>query len=50
MQASYDTIGVNYAQLRRADDRIARQIHAALGDSRSVLNVGAGSGPRAGPW
>ena len=44
MTALYDTIGVDYAQLRKPDARIARQIHAALGDARTILNVGAGSG------
>lgn len=44
MNALYDTIGVDYAQLRKPDLRIARQIHAALGDARTTLNVGAGSG------
>lgn len=42
--ARYDTIGIDYAQLRRPDARIAAQIHAALGPARTVLNVGAGSG------
>jgi len=40
----YDAIGRGYAQQRRADPRIAAQIMAALGDARSVLNVGAGAG------
>lgn len=40
----YDEIGRTYARTRRADPRIAAQITAALGDARSVLNVGAGSG------
>lgn len=44
MPAIYDTIGVNYAQLRKPDPRIARAIEAALGDARTVLNVGAGAG------
>jgi SAM-dependent methyltransferase len=44
MTALYDTIGVDYAQLRKPDLRIARQINAALGDARTILNVGAGSG------
>ncbi|MXO84643.1 methyltransferase domain-containing protein [Altererythrobacter aurantiacus] len=44
MAARYDTIGINYAPLRRPDDRIANQIHRALGTARSVLNVGAGTG------
>lgn len=42
--ALYDTIGIDYAQLRKPDPRIAAQIEAALGDARSVLNVGAGAG------
>ena len=44
MAAQYDMIGVNYAQLRRPDPRIAAPIHAALGGARTVLNVGAGAG------
>ena len=40
----YDGIGESYAQTRRPDRRIAQQIHAALGDVSSVLNVGAGAG------
>ena len=42
--AAYDTIGLNYAALRRPDPRIAAAIHAALGDARTILNVGAGAG------
>ncbi|MFS4438256.1 class I SAM-dependent methyltransferase [Paracoccaceae bacterium GXU_MW_L88] len=44
MAAHYDSIGVNYAQLRKPDPRIGAQIHAALGDAKTILNVGAGSG------
>lgn len=44
MNALYDTIGLNYANLRQPDPRIARRVEAALGDARSVLNVGAGAG------
>jgi SAM-dependent methyltransferase len=40
----YDEIGRTYAERRRADPRIAAPIHAALGDARSVVNVGAGTG------
>lgn len=40
----YDTIGINYADLRRPDRRIAKRINNALGNARSVLNVGAGAG------
>jgi ubiquinone/menaquinone biosynthesis C-methylase UbiE len=41
---AYDHIGLSYAEHRRADPRIAARIRAALGDARSVVNVGAGSG------
>ena len=44
MSARYDAIGTKYAATRREDPRIAALIHAALGDARSVVNVGAGSG------
>lgn len=44
MSALYDSIGLNYAHLRRPDPRIARRIDSALGDARTVLNVGAGAG------
>ncbi len=44
MDAKYDQIGLNYADLRRPDPRIAAQIHAGLGPARTVLNVGAGAG------
>ena len=44
MVAKYDTIGINYAQLRKPDPRIAKAIWAALGDAETVLNVGAGAG------
>ncbi len=40
----YDSIGLGYAALRRPDPRIAAAIHAALGDARSVANIGAGAG------
>lgn len=43
-KTTYDRIGVGYANTRRADPRIAAQIEAALGDARSVVNVGAGAG------
>ncbi len=33
-----------YARFRREDPRIAAAIHAALGDARTVVNVGAGQG------
>ena len=44
MSAAYDTIGVNYSDLRRPDPRIEARISEALGPAQSILNVGAGSG------
>jgi SAM-dependent methyltransferase len=44
MNALYDKIGLNYANLRQPDARIARRLDTALADARSVLNVGAGAG------
>src|SRR5271157_2012715 len=40
----YDTIGATYTVTRRTEPRIAARIWAALGDARTVLNVGAGAG------
>jgi SAM-dependent methyltransferase len=40
----YDTIGASYTVTRRTDPRIAAAIWTALGDARTVLNVGAGTG------
>jgi hypothetical protein len=40
----YRKFGAGYASQRRADPRIAPRIHQALGDARTVLNVGAGAG------
>jgi SAM-dependent methyltransferase len=40
----YDTIGAEYTATRRTEPRIAAQVWAALGDARTVLNVGAGTG------
>ena len=44
MPPLYDTIGLNYARLRQPDPRIAQRIDTALGDARTVINVGAGAG------
>lgn len=44
MPATYDTIGVNYSDLRKPDARIAARIAEALGPAQTVLNVGAGAG------
>jgi SAM-dependent methyltransferase len=41
---AYDRIGLTYAQTRTPDPRIARRIAEALGDARTVVNVGAGTG------
>jgi SAM-dependent methyltransferase len=40
----YERHGRTYARHRREDPRIAAHIHAALGEARTVLNVGAGTG------
>lgn len=40
----YDRIGRSYTTTRHPDPRIASAIWDALGDARSVLNVGAGAG------
>src|SRR5262245_15614096 len=42
--ADYGTIGVVYRDYRVADPQIAAFVHAALGDARTVLNIGAGMG------
>jgi SAM-dependent methyltransferase len=42
--ALYDSIGRNYAELRRPDQRIASAIDVALADARNVVNIGAGAG------
>lgn len=42
--AIYDTLGATYGRTRQPDPRIARQVHTALGDARSVINIGAGTG------
>lgn len=41
---AYDSMGVNYSEFRRPEPRIEAAIWAALGDARSVVNVGAGTG------
>jgi hypothetical protein len=40
----YDEHGRHYTRDRRADPRIEAQIHAALGDAETVINIGAGTG------
>ncbi|MEU9609001.1 methyltransferase domain-containing protein [Streptomyces sp. NPDC048057] len=40
----YDVIGSAYPATRRTEPRIAAKVWEALGDARTVLNVGAGTG------
>jgi SAM-dependent methyltransferase len=40
----YDHIGPGYSAFRRPDPRIAEVISRAIGDARTVVNVGAGTG------
>ena len=40
----YDSKGAGYAAQRRPDPRIGAFVTRALGDARTVLNVGAGAG------
>lgn len=42
--ARYDTIGHDYAATRREDPQLRDRIVASLGVSRTVVNVGAGTG------
>jgi SAM-dependent methyltransferase len=42
--ADYGRIGRGYADIRRPDPRIEAIVWSALGDARSVINVGAGAG------
>jgi SAM-dependent methyltransferase len=41
---TYDRTGIGYAQVRRGDPRIAAYVERGLGDARTVVNVGAGTG------
>lgn len=43
-ELAYDQMGLGYSAVRRPEPRIAAQIEAALGEARTVLNVGAGAG------
>ena len=43
-RVDYEEHGRTYAAQRRTDPRIAARVHRALGDARTVLNVGAGTG------
>jgi SAM-dependent methyltransferase len=40
----YSTLAADYAEVRRPDPRIGAQLADALGDARTVVNVGAGTG------
>lgn len=42
--AVYDSIGRSYTATRQTEPRIAARIWSALGDARTVVNVGAGTG------
>ena len=42
--ADYGAIGVGYSRFRQPDPRIAARILDALGQARTILNVGAGAG------
>jgi len=42
--ADYGVIGEGYSRYRRPDPRIYAAIREALGDSRTLINVGAGAG------
>ncbi|GAA1409994.1 class I SAM-dependent methyltransferase [Catellatospora coxensis] len=44
MSDPYQTFGVGYAQRRRPDPRLAALVEDALGEARTVVNVGAGTG------
>ncbi|MFD8810863.1 hypothetical protein ACFV23_05070 [Streptomyces sp. NPDC059627] len=40
----YGPVGTAYSRARRTDPRIAALVHEALGDARTIVNVGAGAG------
>ncbi|HXS46554.1 MAG TPA: methyltransferase domain-containing protein [Solirubrobacterales bacterium] len=43
-EAAYDRIGIGYSAIRQPEPGIAARLEAALGEARTVLNVGAGTG------
>ncbi|MEA2448619.1 MAG: hypothetical protein QOG63_551 [Thermoleophilaceae bacterium] len=49
MPPEYDASRAAYALTRRSDPRIAAAIERALGDARSIVNVGAGPGAYESP-
>ena len=44
LRVDYEEHGRTYTRFRRADPRFAQRIERALGDARTVVNVGAGAG------
>jgi hypothetical protein len=40
MSASYDSVEINYAELRKADRRIAKTVEQALGAAKVILVTG----------
>lgn len=44
MRVDYEKHGRTYTRFRQSDPRIAEPIRRALGDARTVVNVGAGAG------
>jgi len=44
MPHRYDEIGIGYTSTRHPDPRIEALLAKALGDARSVVNIGARSG------
>jgi SAM-dependent methyltransferase len=44
VSARYDDIGCDYARTRREDPRLRDRVLSALGDSGTIVNVGAGTG------
>ncbi len=41
---NYETLSIPYTGYRQTDPLIAAQVHAALSDAHTILNVGAGAG------
>src|SRR3954453_10714589 len=44
LDATYDTLGRTYTATRGTDPRLPAAIHEALGEARTPVNVGAGTG------
>ena len=42
--AKYDIIGQTYSGRRKPDPRISQVIQTAIGDARTIVNIGAGTG------